>query len=240
MKEIVSGRNPRPVGAVDPEPSAPLLMDGAEVGILGPSPLVGVAFFLVWVTVGLVTALALSRRGHDLRSTGTLGFVFGPLFIPLAVHLRRRQAAVEPVLVAPGRTAGGPVDVLVGLECRPEGAASVLPVLELLKGRLGRVTLARVLDFESMQDEKERERAEVELSCASLFLGDYEPSLVLLAGRPCQALRDHAAAAGFDAVVIAGGSRGARLGRLPAPSDGPRPQPPVLVVPDVQRRERRA
>jgi len=211
-----------------------------EVDLFGPAPLVGIALLGAWVTAGLLTAVVLSRQGHDLRSTGALGFVFGPLFIPFARELRRDEEQAKPVLVAPGRTKGGPVDVLINLRCPPAGAASVLPVLELLGPRLGRVTLVRVLDFESMKDDEERASAELELSCASLFLGDYEPSLLLLPGHPLQAPQEHAAAEGFDAVIVVGGSRRAALRRRPRPADAGDPEPPVLVVADAAHLERRA
>ena len=212
----------------------------AEVGPFGPAPLIGIAFFGAWVTAGLLTAVALSRQGHDLRSTGALGLVFGPLFIPFARQLRKDEERAKPVLVAPGRTKHGPVDVLVHLRCPPAGAASVLPVLHLLGDRLGRVTVVRVLDFESMNDDKERASAELELSCAALFLGEYEPSLLLLPGHPLQAPEKHAAAEGFDAVIVVDGSQRAAPRKRRGSSDAGGPEPAVLVVADAPRREPRA
>ena len=212
----------------------------AEVGPFGPAPLIGIAFFGAWVTAGLLTAVALSRQGHDLRSTGALGLVFGPLFIPFARQLRKDEERAKPVLVAPGRTKHGPVDVLVHLRCPPAGAVSVLPVLHLLGDRLGRVTVVRVLDFESMNDDKERASAELELSCAALFLGEYEPSLLLLPGHPLHAPQDHATAQGFDAVIVVDGSPRAAPRRRPGSSHAGNPKPPVLVVADAPRLERPA
>ena len=212
----------------------------AEVGLFGPAPLIGIAFFGAWVTAGLLTAVALSRQGHNLRSTGALGVVFGPLFIPFARQLRKDEERAKPVLVAPGRTKQGPVDVLVNLRCPPAGAASVLPVLHLFGHRLGRVTLVRVLDFESMNDDKERASAELELSCASLFLAEYEPSLLLLPGHPLHAPQEHAAAEGFDAVIVVGGSPRAAPRKRPGSADGGDPEPAVLVVADAPGLEPRA
>jgi hypothetical protein len=211
-----------------------------DVGMFGPAPLVGVTFFALWVTAGLVTAVIMSRHGHDLRSNGAVGLVFGPLYIPFAMRLRMDERAVKPVLVAEGRSGPGPVDVLIGLQGSPAGAASALSVLHLLGNRVGRVTLARVLDFESIQDDADRAAAEAELSCASLFLGEYEPSLLLLPGHPLHAPREHAAAAGFDAVIVVGDRGGAALPkRRRASSPGDR-EPLVLVVADAPQCERRA
>ena len=226
-------------GEVIPDAGSIDVPSPAEVGLFGPAPLIGIAFFGAWVIAGLLTAFALSRQGHDLRSTGALGFVFGPLFIPFARELRRDEEQAKPVLVAPGRTREGPVNVLVNLRCPPAGAASVLPVLHLLGHRLGRLTLVRVLDFESMTDDEERASAELELSCASLFLGEYEPSLLLLPGHSLHAPQEHAAAEGFDAVIVVDGSRAVPRKRTRS-SHAINPEPPVLVVADAPRLERRA
>ena len=48
------------------------------------------------------------------------------------------------------------------------------------------------------------------ITSASLFLVEYDPSLLLLPGHPLDAPRDYAAATGFDAVIIVG-SGGAGL-----------------------------
>lgn len=227
-------------GEVLPDAGSLDVPSPGEVGLFGPAPLFGIVFFGVWVIAGLVTAFALSRQGHDLRTTGALGFVFGPLFIPFARELRKDEEQAKAVLVEPGRTRDGPVNVLVNLRCPPAGAASVLPVLDLLGDRLGRLTLVRVLDFESMRDVEGRASAELELSCASLFLREYEPSLLLLPGHSVHAPQEHAAAEGFDAVIVVDGSQRAAPRKRPWSSHAIRPEPPVLVVADAPRLERRA
>ena len=212
----------------------------ADVGLFGPAPLVGIVFFALWITAGLVTAVILSRHGHDLRSNGAVGVVFGPLYIPFAMRLRREERAVKPVLVSEGHSGSGPVDVLIGLQGSPAGAASALPVLQLLGHRVGRVTLARVLDFESIQDDDDRAAAEAELSCASLFLVEYDPSLLLLPGHPLEAPREYAASAGFDAVIVVGDPGGAGVPKRRPPAVPGDREPLVLVVADAPQHERRA
>jgi len=195
-----------------------------------PTPVFGAAFLVAWVTIGLLAALMLRRRGHDFRSAAALGFVFGPLFVPLALRrVRDSQEDLEPVLVQPGEPGRGPVDVLIGLDGSTSSAASVVPILRVLDQRLGRLTLARVLEFESMRDEEERARAARRLSCASIFLWDYQPSIVLVPGRGRRALVEHAAAAGYDMVVIVTGS----ATRVDASVDVP-----VLLMADAAPRER--
>lgn len=227
-------------GDVVPEAGSVEIATPADVGLFGPAPMVGVVFFALWVTAGLVTAVIMSRHGHHLRSNGAVGLVFGPLYIPFAMRLRKEERAVKPVFVAEGRSRPGPVDVLIGLQGSPAGAASALPVLQLLGHRVGRVTLARVLDFESIQDDEDRAAAEAELSCASLFLVEYEPSLLLLPGHPLDAPREYAAAAGFDAVVVVGDRGGAGLPKRPRRANPGDREPLVLVVADAPQCERRA
>ena len=210
----------------------------ADLAPLGPPPLLGVAFLIAWMSTGLLTAFVLSRQGHDGRSTGALGFVFGPLFVPLAMEARKRRDEVEPFIVAPGRRGEGPVDVLVVLDCPTAQAPAALPILDMLGPRLGGVTLARVLDFESIQDERERGEAGLELSCASLFLCQHEPGLVLLAGKPCDAPRAYAAEAGYDLVVLVASERRGRLRRRSRRSDRTNLHVSAAVVADVSPYER--
>ena len=214
--------------------------DMTDVGLFGPAPLIGVVFFALWAIAGLVTAVILSRHGHDLRSNGAVGLVFGPLYIPFAMRLRRDERAVKPVLVSEGHSGSGPVDVLIGLQGSPAGAASALPVLQILGDRVGRVTLARVLDFEAIQDDDDLAAAEAELSCASLFLVEYDPSLLLLPGHPLEAPREYAATAGFDAVIVVGDPCGAGLPKRRRRANPGDREPLVLVVADAPQCERRA
>ncbi len=111
------------------------------------------------------------------------------------------------MLVQPGEKGQGPVDVLIGLDGPTSSAASVIPILRVLDQRLGRLTLARVLDFESMRDDEARARASLTLSCASLFLCHHQPSIVLVPGHGWRALVAHAVAAKYDVVVIVTGPR---------------------------------
>ena len=107
-------------------------------GLGEPTPVFGVGFLLVWVTSGLVPALVVKRRGHDFRSAAALGFVFGPLFIPLAMQAMRNREDERPILLSSGRHGGGPMDVLVGLVGPAASAPSVIPILGTLDHRLGR------------------------------------------------------------------------------------------------------
>ena len=201
----------------------------------------GAGFLLAWVTAGLLTAVILNRRGHEFRSAAALGVVFGPLFIPLvrqAMRRRRDDTATDSIAGSGGSARRGPVDVLIGLLAPAASVTSVIPILETLGDRLGRLTVARVLTFESFHDEEDRNRAALELGCAELFLADYGPSTVFVPGHPGTALAAHATEAGYDLLIIVRRSRWRRL-CTPAPvfpaSSGP---VPTLVVADAPRRER--
>ncbi len=141
------------------------------------------------------------------------------------------------MLVQPGEQGQGPVDVLVGLDGPTSSAASVIPILRVLDQRLGRLTLARVLDFESMRDDEARARAALTVACASLFLCHHQPSIVLVPGHGRRALVAHAVAAKYDVVLIVTGPRRRLLSGsiqgVEAPVDVP-----VLLVADAAARER--
>ncbi len=216
-------------------PAAAVPDSGTAVGGLGEfTPRFGLAFLLAWAAIGIAAAVVLRQRGHHFGSTAALGVVFGPLFIPLAVRYARArhdEASTGPVVVAAGTIGSGPVDVLVGVVGDAPDVSAVRPVLGSLGERLGRVTVARVLNFESMLDQAERTRAALELSCSSLFLYEHDPELVLLGGHPGRALCDHASKAGYHLVVMVSRPRRALLPRREPASDARRGVVPMLFVP---------
>ena len=218
-----------------PGSAAAVPESGTAVGGLGEfTPRVGLAFLLVWAAIGIAAAVVLRQRGHHFRSTAALGLVFGPLFVPLAVRyarVRRDAASMGPVVVAAGTMAPGPVHVVVGLAGDGPDVSAVRPLLRSLDERLGRFTVARVLNFEYMLDQEERTRAALELSCSSLFLYEHDPELLLLGGHPRRALCDFASTAGYHLVVMVGRPRRALLARREAASDDRGGAVPMLVVP---------
>ena len=84
----------------------------------------------IWVTIGLVTALFMGRRGHNAWNWAVLGTAFGPLLSPAAASLRSAAPRTYlRVLGAPAR-GPGPVDVLVGIDGSAlAGSLRALPVL---------------------------------------------------------------------------------------------------------------
>jgi nucleotide-binding universal stress UspA family protein len=178
------------------------------------------ALAATWAGIGLLLALVMGRHGHDPFPWWLLGTLLGPLALPLAIAAERRRGE-RAWLVRSGRPGRGPVDVLVGLDGSAEAAAALAAVLELLGPRLGRLTLATVIDLDaSVEHDRAMARARAELERRGRLVqlrlstgqhgpddGRRVPALVLVTGHPAQVLPRLAAEGGYDLLVV--GSRGA-------------------------------
>jgi len=161
---------------------------------------------VAWLSIGLTLSLVMGRRGHDAFSWLILGTLFGPLGAIFAVEARD-QERVRPEMVAHRESSGpGPIDVLVGLDGSPESRAALQAAVALLGPRLGRLTLATVVPYDSGVDRQETARATLEQQAA---LADGGARLELLHGRPAPALLERALTDGYDLLVL--GTRGTGL-----------------------------
>lgn len=161
---------------------------------------------VAWVSIGLTLSLIMGRRGHDAFSWLILGTLFGPLGAVFAVEARGEER-VRPQVVAARKSSGtGPIDVLVGLDGSPESRAALQAAVEMLGPRLGRLTLASVIPYDSGFDRQRTARATLEQQAS---LVDGGARLELLHGRPASALLERAMTDGYDLVVL--GTRGAGL-----------------------------
>jgi nucleotide-binding universal stress UspA family protein len=159
---------------------------------------------LSWLTIGLTLSLIMGRRGHDAFGWFVLGALFGPLTAVLAAYARHNER-VRPELVAqPQSTGPGPVDVLVGLDGSPESRAALRAAVELLGPRLGRLTLATVIPYDSSLERQRTARAMLEEHGEAIGGG---PGLELLHGRPAPVLLERAVEDGYDLLAV--GARGA-------------------------------
>lgn len=160
-----------------------------------------------WLTVGLTLALFMGRRGHDPFSWLVLGTLFGPLGAIFAAEARASEKPGPAELVVAGQPGGaGPVDVLVGSDGSPESRAALAAATELLGPRLGRLTLATVIPFDSGVEAQRQARVALELEWQGEAVPG-GPQLELLHGRPADALLDRTVEGGYDLLVI--GTRGA-------------------------------
>ena len=167
----------------------------------------GRAFVAVlWIASGLLAAYFMKRRGHEFRSLAAVAFALGPLYIPLAIEYRRSEQDIQPLRLAKGRSSGGSVDVLIGLRGTADNFSPALKVLALLGPRIGRVTIAAAVAYETAgcQDWCEaKSSAATELELAASVAGMYcRPETVLVPGLPYQAFVKYAQQRGHHLVLI--------------------------------------
>jgi hypothetical protein len=128
--------------------------------------------FVLWVVIGVVSAFVMGRRGHAPYPWLVLGALLGPFVIPVALAQTREQQRVSVSHVEPSAYRG-PVDVLVGIDGSVESLAAADVVTRLLNERIGRLTLATVVNYEAgdVSSSDARRSAEDELA------GDVQPCL---------------------------------------------------------------
>lgn len=81
--------------------------------------------FMSFATIGVAASIFMGRRGHNPFAWLLLGAILGPVVIPViavAVHEERMRQRRE---VVGGTSAGGAVDVLVGIDGSPEAEAAM-------------------------------------------------------------------------------------------------------------------
>jgi nucleotide-binding universal stress UspA family protein len=204
---------------------------------------------VTFACIGVVLAIVMGRLGYSAFAWGLLGLLLGPIGLLLALVEVRKDRPWWTRLVASGDRGGGPVDVLVGIDGSPESAAAATAALELLGGRVGRLTMVAVTDLDdSYAGREERRRLEAELERQAVTVRSWlrkrdgsvqakptvVPELKLMAGRPATTLDTVAAEDGYDLLVV--GARGAGLSSLllgsVASRLAARASVPVLVVGD--------
>jgi nucleotide-binding universal stress UspA family protein len=171
-----------------------------------------VAGGIAWVLIGLVVAFVMRRRGHDLYVWMVLGFILGPIAIPVAIERIRfheKESAGAASTPTPERVG---FDMLAGLDGSEEAANALHSALALFGWDLSNVTLATVLDYDSElspgAEEARREAGRILEEVAESL--DFSPvKTKLLFGKPDRALAEFARSGGFELIVAGARGRGA-------------------------------
>jgi nucleotide-binding universal stress UspA family protein len=172
---------------------------------------------LIWAAValaiGFTLAVLMGRRGHNAFEWFLVGTILGPIALPLAWGRIGSEPGApnrEVVDAAPGRGTG-PVDVLVGIDGSAESETALRTAVEILGPRIGRLTLAGVTEFDygSPQAQADTERALESLRVMAASSTVSGPGIVVLSGRPADALTEYALRDGYQLLVVGRRGRGA-------------------------------
>jgi nucleotide-binding universal stress UspA family protein len=178
-----------------------------------------VVLVLAWGLLGLAAALLMGRRGHQPFMWLVLAVVLGPLVLPLAVSALRADRPGLLQRLSTGRPGSGAVDVLVGIDGSAAAEEALRTAIEIVGGRLGRLTLATVVDYDVAVGSglaEARDRARTVLVLAAGITGR-SPETVVLSGRPAESLRKRAVEEGYELLAIGrrgGGASHAVLGSV--------------------------
>ncbi len=167
-----------------------------------------------WFILASLVAIFMVRRGHSPAKWTAIAFLTGPLAVPLAAWSRYRSRGIRPTTLQWGERGPGSLSVLVGIDGSAAAHAALHGVAQLLDDRIGRLTLAYVLDYDAAAGKEEaqpRAAAADTLAEAARTVEELlgvRPTSIVLAGSPAQALMEHALAAAHDLVVIGTHGRG--------------------------------
>lgn len=193
--------------------------------------LVGVA----WLLIGIVVAIVMGRRGFHAWTWLVVGVALGPLAVPLAMSATRRTPPTLFRAVSEGMAGPGEVDVLVGLDGSDESRAALTSAVDLFGTRIGRLTLAAVVDRDTAETPglwEDEARAAACLEEMSGIVTTPPPGTVLLEGSAAQALMGYASSEGYEVVAVGHRGRGASVAVLGSVATrlAKDPSVPVLIA----------
>jgi nucleotide-binding universal stress UspA family protein len=168
--------------------------------------------FMSFATIGVAASIFMGRRGHNPFAWLLLGAILGPLVIPVIAVAVQEERMRQRREVASGTSAGGAVDVLVGIDGSSEAEAALHAASALFGPLIGRLTLATVEDFDTAGSRTplDLERRAVEtLERVASSVDAQRPGAVILTGRPADALMRYAADEGYEVIAIGRRGRGA-------------------------------
>jgi nucleotide-binding universal stress UspA family protein len=161
----------------------------------------------LWLAIGVVLGLVMNRRGYSGFGWGVIGAVLGPIGVLIALAFdappRRERVAASGT---PGR---GAVDVIVGIDGSHEATASARAAHALLGERIRRTTFACVTPSDATAEQDRSADAMLREARQAVTSSGLDPELIVLHGRPSDALREHAINHGFHVLAIGYRRRGA-------------------------------
>lgn len=165
---------------------------------------------LGWALFGVSMALLMGRWGYQPFTWLVLALVLGPLVLPVAANTNRLDRPRVVARPSTGRNRTGSVDVLAGVDGSAESETAVRSAIDLLGPRIGRLTIATVVDFDTAArspQSEEQQRARDLLQRAAEPI-EPTPGTIVLSGRPAELLRKFAAVNGYELIVIGRRGRG--------------------------------
>ena len=175
-----------------------------------------IAVIVLWIASAIGLGIVMGRRGYSAFGWGVIGGALGPIGIVVAVLLHAPQPPDR--WTSSDRPGPGSVDVLVGTDGSAASLAAATSAVELLEGRLGRVTLATVAPQDA--NPTATEQAQSDLATAAAEVNERLRPLgasagtVVLHGRPADALRARAEAGGYDVIAVGSHGHGASTALL--------------------------
>ena len=165
---------------------------------------------LGWALFGVSMALLMGRWGYQPFTWLVLALVLGPLVLPVAANTNRLDRPRVVARPSTGRNRTGSVDVLAGVDGSAESETAVRSAIDLLGPRIGRLTIATVVDFDtaarSPQSEEPQHARDLRQRAAEPI--EPTPETIVLSGRPAELLRKFAAVNGYELIVIGRRGRG--------------------------------
>jgi nucleotide-binding universal stress UspA family protein len=163
---------------------------------------------LGWALFGVSMSLLMGRWGYKPFTWLLLALVLGPLVLPVAANTNRLDRPRVVARPSTGRNRSGSVDVLAGVDGSAESETAVRSAIDLLGPRIGRLTIATVVDFDTaamspLSEEQRRARELVDRATEPI---EPRAETIVLSGQPADVLRKFAAENGYELIVV--GRRG--------------------------------